>query len=85
MSIETENMENTMNSLVYEQPTLKKYGTMKEFTLDTGGSGGDNMGTGITNQDSTPDASFNEVGDLLNSVNSDLINNDFQTMDTNQD
>lgn len=36
--------ENKMNPLSYEQPSLKKYGTMKEFTLGSGGSGGDGMG-----------------------------------------
>ncbi|WP_424094727.1 hypothetical protein [Moorena producens] len=45
MSIDTENMENTMNSLVYEQPTLKNYGTMKSLTLGTGGSPSDALGT----------------------------------------
>ncbi|MDJ0795937.1 MAG: hypothetical protein QNJ51_03730 [Calothrix sp. MO_167.B12] len=33
-----------MNSLVYEKPTLKNYGTMKSITLGLAGSGGDSMG-----------------------------------------
>jgi len=41
MNINSEKIENPMVTLPYEQPSLKKYGTMKEFTLATSGSGGD--------------------------------------------
>lgn len=44
MNIETEVMGNQGENIPYEQPSLKKYGTMKEFTLGSGGSGGDAMG-----------------------------------------
>ena len=30
-----------MTTIYYEQPRLKKYGTMKELTLDQSGSGSD--------------------------------------------
>ncbi|MEQ8998378.1 MAG: hypothetical protein RID53_17920 [Coleofasciculus sp. B1-GNL1-01] len=40
---------NKMEPLFYEQPSLKKYGTMKEFTLGSGGSGGDGMGSDTNN------------------------------------
>jgi hypothetical protein len=53
MKSEIEKMENRMGSFPYEQPILKKYGTMKEFTLGAGGSVGDGMG------DSSRDPSFN--------------------------
>ncbi len=46
MNIDTEMMDNQGGNLPYEQPSLKKYGTMKEFTHSTGGSSGDNFGTG---------------------------------------
>jgi hypothetical protein len=50
MKINSEKIENPMVTLPYEQPSLKKYGTMKEFTLATSGSGGD----GITIRDQEP-------------------------------
>ncbi|NEO43462.1 MAG: hypothetical protein F6K55_04745 [Moorea sp. SIO4A3] len=82
MSIETENMENTMNSLVYEQPTLKNYGTMKEFTLSTGGSFGDNLGPGAP--DVTPDA-INLPSENITTPSPDEFNTDFPDVDTNLD
>ncbi len=45
MGIDIENMENKMNSLIYEKPTLKNYGTMKSLTLGASGSGGDAIGS----------------------------------------
>ncbi len=38
MEMNKENIENSMAKLIYNQPNLKKYGTMKEFTFATGGS-----------------------------------------------
>ena len=32
MKINPEKMSTKMENLIYEQPSLKKYGTMKEFT-----------------------------------------------------
>jgi len=40
MSIDTENTKNKINSIVYEKPSLKKYGNMKELTFQLTGSGG---------------------------------------------
>lgn len=51
MNSETEMMENPKENIFYEQPTFKKYGTMKEFTLFTGGSAGDAMGGGDAHND----------------------------------
>lgn len=45
MNIDKEMMENQEVNLPYEQPSLKKYGTMKEFTLNSRGSKGDAMGS----------------------------------------
>lgn len=36
-----------MVKLSYEQPSLKKYGTMKDFTLAGAGSGGDAIGRNL--------------------------------------
>jgi len=44
MNIETEMRGNEGGNLPYEQPRLKNYGTMKELTLDSGGSGADGPG-----------------------------------------
>jgi hypothetical protein len=44
MNINSEKIENPMVTLPYEQPSLKKYGTMKEFTLGSSGSRGDSLG-----------------------------------------
>lgn len=39
-----------MRKITYDKPNLKKYGSMKEFTHNTLGSGGDNFGrSGSTN------------------------------------
>ncbi|MGD1806009.1 hypothetical protein ACP6PL_11295 [Dapis sp. BLCC M126] len=43
MEINPEKMSTEME-IIYEQPSLKKYGTMKELTLGTTGSGGDASG-----------------------------------------
>lgn len=44
------NTENQTIKISYQQPSLKKYGTMKEFTHNTIGSGADNTGqAGSTN------------------------------------
>jgi hypothetical protein len=40
MNVNAEKMEKQEINLPYEQPILKKYGTMKEFTLNSSGSGG---------------------------------------------
>ncbi|AOX02110.1 hypothetical protein BJP34_24100 [Moorena producens PAL-8-15-08-1] len=55
MSIDIENMENNMNSLVYEQPTLKNYGTMKSLTLGAGGSGADGARESLVGTDAASD------------------------------
>jgi len=44
MNIETEMMKNQRGNIPYEQPSLKKYGMMKDFTLNQAGSRGDAMG-----------------------------------------
>jgi len=44
MTINPEKISDSIESPVYEQPSLKKYGTMKELTLDSGGSGADALG-----------------------------------------
>ena len=59
MKINSEKIENPMVTLPYEQPSLKKYGTMKEFTLATSGSGGD----GITIRDQEPNRNDNTTPD----------------------
>lgn len=41
MNIGTEEMGKPKTNLPYEQPSLKKYGTMKSLTLGQNGSGGD--------------------------------------------
>jgi hypothetical protein len=38
MNIDADKMEKQEMKVPYEQPSLKKYGTMKEFTLNTSGS-----------------------------------------------
>lgn len=38
MNIDADKMEKQEMNVPYEQPSLKKYGTMKEFTLNTSGS-----------------------------------------------
>lgn len=40
------NTENQTVKFSYEQPSLKKYGKMKEFTLGSAGSGGSTSGNG---------------------------------------
>ncbi|NET08632.1 MAG: hypothetical protein F6K16_28830 [Symploca sp. SIO2B6] len=60
MKVDTEIMENQMVASFYEQPSLKKYGTMKEFTLGSSGSGGDGMGVSANPTD--PTVNFPDVG-----------------------
>lgn len=61
MEINSEKMSTEMENGVYEQPSLKKYGTMKEITLATAGSGGDAMGKvpepGVTDTEADDNAS----------------------------
>lgn len=45
MNSDAGKIEKQQTNLPYEQPSLKKYGTMKEFTLGSSGSGGDGMGS----------------------------------------
>jgi hypothetical protein len=45
-------MDVKMVKIPYEQPSLKKYGTMKAFTLASSGSGGDVMGKSYMNDGS---------------------------------
>jgi hypothetical protein len=44
MNVNAEKMEKQEMNMPYDQPSLKKYGTMKEFTLGSSGSHGDGMG-----------------------------------------
>ncbi len=51
MTFDAKNMKNQIRIIAYEQPSLKKYGTMKNLTFAASGSGGDGMGTNDTNAD----------------------------------
>lgn len=62
MNINTRNMEKPEMNLPYEPPSLKKYGTMKEFTLGSGGSGGDGMGSDIKNDPGLGDITRPGIG-----------------------
>jgi len=44
MNIDTKKMEKQEMNVPYEQPSLKKYGMMKEL-IEKAGSGGDGMGS----------------------------------------
>ena len=46
MNINAEKMDRQEMNMPYEQPTLKKYGTMKELTYNAAGSTGDALGKG---------------------------------------
>jgi hypothetical protein len=46
MKIDTEIMQNQRGKLTYEQPSLKKYGTMKNLTHASAGSGGSGISLG---------------------------------------
>lgn len=80
MNIDIKKMEN----LSYEQPSLKKYGTMKEFTLANSGSKGDSAGmssgraTGGANTGSDPaDLGFFSGADIgFGDTVADLTNSD---------
>jgi len=62
------NIEKQEMNLHYKKPKLKKYGTMKEFTFASSGSGGDTMGKSYVN-DSTQDANDTQQ-DRISSNNS---------------
>ena len=53
--IQLENIENQIGALVYEQPILKKYGSMKEFTMDASGSASDGMASSGNDRNSPND------------------------------
>jgi hypothetical protein len=63
-----------MLKISYEQPSLKKYGTMKEFTLGGNGSGGDFVGR-ISNENTQDPTSNNR--------NTYPLINDYFFVDTN--
>jgi len=66
MSNDVGKMRKQEMNLPYEQPNLKKYGSMKEFTLGSGGSGGDDMGSdndAIANDAKAIDDGDFQVGD----------------------
>jgi hypothetical protein len=50
--------------LSYEQPSLKKYGTMKEFTQKTKGSGSDGMGGNDKGASNYNDPPINNAGGI---------------------
>jgi len=60
MNINAKKMEEQSINIPYEQPSLKKYGTMKEFTLGSGGSGGECTTVfGVSTNDSSNQGSCN--------------------------
>jgi hypothetical protein len=73
MTFDKENVGSKINTLAYEQPTLKKYGSMKDLTFQSSGSitGGifdrDTDGRRITqengNDESTVFADPREIND----------------------
>ncbi|MFP4102080.1 hypothetical protein [Coleofasciculus sp.] len=76
MNSDVGNMENPKMNLPYEQPNLKKYGTMKEITLSGTGSSADMGGgsPGNENTDADPvrnDTLFGDVFEDNTSPNSD--------------
>ncbi|WP_446389406.1 hypothetical protein [Coleofasciculus sp. B1-GNL1-01] len=68
MSIEREMIDNHGVNLPYEQPSIKKYGTMKEFTLGSSGSGGDGMGSDAKTEQNTR---INDVNQNASAGNDD--------------
>lgn len=46
MEINSEKMSTEIESMIYEQPSIKKYGTMKQLTHSVEGSAGDVQGLG---------------------------------------
>ncbi len=72
MEINPEKMSTEMETLIYEQPSLKKYGTMKELTLGSGGSRADTVGMGTGDPDNvndTTDDAFNDIVDPVDGAN----------------
>jgi len=59
MNINAEKMDRQEMNMSYEQPTLKKYGTMKELTYSAAGSTGDALGKG---RDGTINNAANVIG-----------------------
>ncbi len=66
MAFDLENTDNQIGTLVYEQPSLKKYGTMKEFTLGASGSSGDAMGSDRTSSPGDPRVEIPDGGADVN-------------------
>jgi|GEM_PF-4305430 len=63
MNNDTEMMDNQGVNLPYEQPSLKKYGTMAQITFSSGGSGADVLGRRSSNTNNvTPDPSIQSIG-----------------------
>ncbi len=63
MTINSDKNSTQMETLIYEKPSLKKYGNMKELTLGTSGSGGDGMGR-VDNDSIQNDAKAVDDGDF---------------------
>jgi len=75
-----------VNLLAYEQPRLNKYGTMKSFTHSTGGSSGDNFGTGSTiGKNFNPDGNDGPTGNARNDANTVFGDLDFLPGNSNDD
>jgi hypothetical protein len=72
MNINAKKMEEQSINIPYEQPSLKKYGTMKEFTLGLGGSGGEcttvSAVAGDTKKESSCNSSDNHALGDQNSI-----------------
>lgn len=71
MNIDTEIMENQGINLPYEQPMIKKYGTMKEMTLSAAGSVADLGGgsPGNENDENDPETNNTVFGDIFEDDN----------------
>ncbi len=75
MNIDVEKMEKQEMNLPYEQPSLKKYGTMKEFTLGASGSNGDATRGGNTAEDSNvPGDTVHMDGNTVQNLNDGFSN-----------
>jgi len=79
MNINSEKMKNKMVTLPYEQPSLKKYGTMKEFTLGTSGSGADGKGAINTILDA------DQIGDIVRDINTEFSNDSLGSLGNDGD
>ncbi len=71
MNIDKEMMENQVGNIPYEQPSLKKYGTMKDITLSGSGSGGDAGGHMQSPNNTAQDPDV--VGDFTNLANDSIF------------